>query len=199
MEGEDDKEQSHNSKKGRIQHPYYIDTNVLLSQFKRTDPFFRESKIIVEGLKKKSVNGCTSSLTILEIVSFTSRNFSFKKGETSEESRNIAIAKILSEIIAYRLRFTSPQGDYILNLDHGDEEEISMPSIFGGALSLAATGLKTLDLIHLGAAKYTKEVVPDLAGFVTGDNDFLSQGDSLSSKIGIPILSPGEFVKVLKL
>ena len=177
--------------------PYYIDTNVLLSQYKRADPFFRESNLIAEGLKKNTVAGFTSPLTILEMISFVSRNFPSKKGETVEESRNIAIAKILKEISSYHLRFSNPSGDYSLKLD--SNREITMPAIFENALSVSTTGLKTLDLIHLGAAKYSKEVVTELAGFVTGDNDFLRQKRNLSSRIGIPIISPEEFVQILKI
>jgi hypothetical protein len=74
-----------------------------------------------------------------------------------------------------------------------------MPAVFGNALGLSTVGLKTLDLIHLSAAKYCKETVSELAGFLTGDNDFLLQKKTLSERIGIPFLSPKEFVQIYAL
>ena len=185
---EDDNQHEKNSR------TYYVDTNVLLSQYKPTDVFHRQSVIIVAALKRGEVIGYTSPLTILEMVSFVSRNFPLKKGETPEEARNIAISKILKEISSFRLHFSSPSGDYSLKLD--SDRDVLMPAVLGNALGLSTVGLKTLDLIHLGAAKYCKETVAQLAGFVTGDSDFLEK-KILSVKIGVPFLSPEELVRIL--
>jgi len=144
-------------------------------------------------LKEREMIGYTSPLTVIEMVSFVSRNYPMKKGEKSEDARKIAVSKILKEISSFQLQFSSPSGDYVLKLGNQD---ISMPAVLGNALSLSTIGLKTLDLMHLSAARYCRETVPELAAFLTGDNDFLLRKKDLSNKIGIPFLSPQEFVQM---
>jgi predicted nucleic acid-binding protein len=90
--------------------PFYVDTNVLLSQYKSSDVFYDQSMIIVKALREKKTVGYTSPLTIIEMVSFVSRNFRSKKGETPKGARKIAISKILKEISSFQLRFSSPLG-----------------------------------------------------------------------------------------
>jgi len=175
---------------------FYIDTNVLISQYKPKDIFYHESVCIVRALKQREVTGYTSPLTILEMVSFVCRNFPLKKGENPEDARRIALSKILNEIPSFQLQFISPVGDYSLKFD---DIAVRIPAVLGNALGLATSGLRTLDLMHLSAAKYCKETNTELTGFVTGDDAFLLQKRYLSERIGISFLSPEEFVKLLGL
>lgn len=176
--------------------PYYLDTNVLVSQYKPSDIFYRESLIIIRALKRRGMRGYTSPLTLVEMVSFVSRNFPLKRGEKPEDAKKIAVSKILKEIASFQLEFSSPTGDYSLKL--GDQD-VRVPAIIGDALGMSSAGLKTLDLMHLVAAKYCRETVPELSAFVTGDNDFLLQKRNLSERVGIPFLSPRELVRVMGL
>ncbi|MBI3116396.1 MAG: hypothetical protein HYZ12_03560 [Thaumarchaeota archaeon] len=55
-----------------------------------------------------------------------------------------------------------------------------------------------MDLFHLAAAKYLSMMTDsDLGAFVTGDSDFLNKKKELSKLIGVPILSPKEYVEGL--
>jgi len=174
---------------------YYLDTNVLLSQYKLEDPFYRESLIIVKALKDEEIRGFTSPLTIIEACCFVSRNFPVRKGE-SHEVKVTSVSKTLKEISKLRLTFISPLGDYPLSLNG---QEVQMPAVFHQALVLSPYGLKTLDIIHLSAARYARQTGLDIRGFVTGDNDFIRSKKTLLSIIDMPIISPKELVDTLGL
>ena len=180
----------------KLASSYYVDTNVLLSQYKPDDIFYRQSVLIVRSLKQKEVTGCTSPLTIIEMVSFVCRNFPLKRGENPEDARKIAVSKILKEIASLQLQFSTPTGDYTLKLEG---QNVHIPALLGDSLGLATAGLRTLDLLHLSVAKYCRETNKGLAGFITGDKDFLMRKKELLERIGIPFLSPEEFVRILGL
>ena len=55
------------------------------------------------------------------------------------------------------------------------------------------------DLIHLAAVRHAKRMNRELGVFVTGDKGFLSNKKELSEIIGMSILSPKEYVRVLGL
>jgi predicted nucleic acid-binding protein len=174
---------------------YYLDTNVLLSQYKREDPFYQESALITNALKTEDIEGYTSTITILEACAFITRNFPPKKGETPREGRIIAVSKILKELSKLRLVYINPLGDYPLRLDG---QEVQMPAMLHQALLLSPEiGLRALDLLHLSAAKYARKTGADIRGFVTGDSDFIKIKKTFSKIIDIPILSPRELVDTL--
>ena len=81
-----------------------------------------------------------------------------------------------------------------------DGTRVEMPATFHQALLLASgVGLRSFDLVHLAAAKHSHLTDPDLGAFVTGDSDFLGRKKELALVIGIPILSPKEYVEGLGL
>ena len=61
-----------------------------------------------------------------------------------------------------------------------DDKNIKMPAIFHQALLISYAGLKSLDLVHLVAAKHPKKMNSDLDAFVTEDLGFLIRSDSLA-------------------
>ena len=170
---------------------YYFDTNVLLSQYKSTDPFHRASLVIVRGLKGGDLVGFTSPLAVIEACCFIGRNFPPRKGQSREEARTIAVAKFIRGLSTLRLVFTYPTGDYQLPLDGG---RVLMPAIFHQALILSFLGLRTLDVLHLASARYAGRTRADIQGFVTGDADFIERKRIVSKVIGMPVLSPKELI-----
>ena len=77
-----------------------------------------------------------------------------------------------------------------------------MPAIFEQALLLESlAGLRSFDLLHLAAAKYRSLGADssEIGAFVTGDSDFLLRKKELSQIVGIPMLSPKEYVEALGL
>lgn len=172
----------------------YIDTNVLVSQYKPTDPFYKESLVVAKALKGGEIVGYTSPLTIIEACSFMSRHFPLRKGENTEEVTRQAISKVLKDLSKLRLRFVESPGDNSFSMDG---QEVGMPALFHQALVFTTTALPTLDLFHLASAKYSSLSDSDIGAFITGDSDFLRRKKDLSQIIGMAILSPKEYVEGL--
>lgn len=172
---------------------YYLDTNVLLSQYKPTDPYHDESLAIVKALRERRMVGYTGSITILEACSFASRNYVPRRGETQSEAKRLAVAKMLETFSKLRLAFSTPPGEYPILIGN---REILMPSIFHDALVMTLSGLRTLDILHLAAAKYAGETEPEIRGFVTGDSELLEARKTIARIVNMPFLSPKELLRV---
>ncbi len=177
---------------------FYMDTNVFISRLKPDDPYFSEAKAIVKSLEEDELHSETSVLTLLEVASASGRLYELKKGEKSrEEERKVFIVRILRRLAGLGTKFVNVAGDMPLSIRGINA---NLPSVFNEAilLSLQST-LRTLDLIHLAAAKDAKRRNNDLGAFVTGDKEFLSKKKELSEIIGMPVLSPKEYVELLGL
>ncbi|MDG6940251.1 MAG: hypothetical protein JRN39_07615 [Nitrososphaerota archaeon] len=167
---------------------------MLISQYKPTDPFHQESLSVIKALKKGEIVGYTSTLTIIEACSFVSRNFPVKRGENVEEVMKQAISKLLKDLSNLRLKFADTSGDYSFTMD---TQQVRMPALFQQALEFTTTRLRTLDLFHLASVRHLSLSHFDVDAFVTGDSDFLSKKKELSKIIGMPVLSPKEYVEGL--
>ncbi len=177
---------------------FYMDTNVFISKLKPDDPYHSDAKTIVKSLEEGEIQAETSVLTLLEAASVSGRLYDGKKGERgSEKERKIFIVRVLRRLAGLRTKFISIAGDTPISVRG---IQATLPSIFNEAviLSLQST-LRTLDLIHLAAARHAKRMNEELGAFVTGDKEFLSNKKKLSEIIGMPVLSPKEYVKGLGL
>jgi predicted nucleic acid-binding protein len=169
-----------------------MDTNVFISQLKQDDPYNSQAKVIINHLKRNEIQAETSVLTLLETASVASRLYSTRIGETNQNERKIFIMKTLKMLIDSRIKFIHITGDMPLTLGN---LQTSMPSIFSESIMLSIqTTLRTLDLIHIAAARYAKHVNSELGAFVTGDTELVVKKNQLSKIIGMPILSPKEYV-----
>ena len=171
---------------------FYMDTNVYISGLKPDDPFHSDSKAIVKALERNEIRAETSVLTLLEVASVSGRVYAAKKGKKSQKERKVFIVRSLRRLAGLKTKFINISGDTHLSIRG---IEASLPSVFNEAilLSLKST-LKTLDLIHLAAAKHAKQVNTDLSAFVTGDKDFLSNKKELYEIMKMPVFSPKEYV-----
>ncbi len=177
---------------------FYMDTNVFISGLKPDDPYYSEAKAIVKSLKEDKLQAETSVLTLLEVSSASGRLYEAKKGiKSGEKERKVFIIRILKRLAELRTKFINIAGDMQLSISGIN---VTLPSVFNEAILLSVqSSLKTLDLIHLAAAKHAKQKNNDLGVFVTGDKEFLSKKEELSEIIGMPLLSPREYVEVLGL
>jgi predicted nucleic acid-binding protein len=177
---------------------FYIDTNVFISQMKPDDIYHREAGVIGKSLERGEIRASTSVLTLLETASVVSRLYTAKRGnkETHGECKALVI-KALGRLVATRVNFIHMAGDQPMTFGSG---HIGMPSLFSEAIILSLqTTLRTLDLIHIAAARYAKRIQGGVGAFVTGDREFLSKKKELSSIVEMPILSPKEYVEGLGL
>jgi len=174
---------------------FYMDTNVYVSGLKPDDPYHAYCKAIIRALQNDEIRAETSSLTLLEVASVSGRLYAAKKQGKNQKERRVFVVRTLRRLAGLKTKFVNITGDTRLSIRG---IEASLPSVFNEALLLSLRSpLKTLDLIHLAAAKRAKQVNSELGAFVTGDKDFLSSKKELSEIMKIPIFSPQEYVEVL--
>ena len=176
---------------------FYMDTNVYISALKPDDPYHSPSKTIITALERNELHAQTSVLTLLEVASASARAYATKKGHKDQKERRIFMLRTLQRLAALKVKFINITGDTRSSIRG---IEAILPSVFNQAilLSLRST-LKTLDLIHLAAAKHAKQLNDELDAFVTGDKALLSNKKELSEIMKIPILSPAEYADALRI
>lgn len=181
---------------------FYMDTNVFISRWKTEDPYYSESKAIATGLQKDEIRASSSILTLLETASVAGRLYTRrmkdKKREVEEKSKKMFVIKTLQRLAALKVQFIHIAGDIPLPLGNA---KIEMPSLMSESIFLSfLTTLRTLDLMHIAAAKYAKQIMSnELWAFVTGDEELLAMKDEISKIILMPVLSPKEYVQALGL
>ncbi len=177
-----------------------MDTNVFISKLKSDDPYNSEAETIIVNLEKgDEIQAETSVLTLLETAAVAGRLYHARMGQEDEDGRQIFVAKTIKMLAGLKIRFIHLPGDAPLPLGNA---QITMPSIFNESILLsiqANAPLRTLDLIHVAAARHAKQTNHKLGAFVTGDSDLLSKKNHLSKIIGMPILTPREYVDGLGL
>ena len=114
-----------------------------------------------------------------------------RRARGSERARKVFVVRALRRLGGLKLKFVNIAGDGPAPVKG---IQATLPSVFNDAilLSLRST-LRTLDLIHLAAARHAKLMNGDLGAFVTGDREFLSKKRELAEVIGMPIVSPKEY------
>jgi predicted nucleic acid-binding protein len=175
---------------------FYMDTNVYISGLKPDDPYHTYCKAIIRSLERDEIRAETSVLTLLEVASVSGRVYATKKGgKKKERERKVFIIRTLRRLAGLKTKFVNISGDTQLSIRG---IQATLPSVFNDAILLSLkTSLRTLDLIHLAAAKHAKQVNDELGTFVTGDQGFLSDKKALSEIMGMPIFSPKEYVEGL--
>ena len=173
-----------------------MDTNVFISGLKPDDPYHSDAKSIFRGLEQSEIQAETSVLTLLEIASVSGRLFKSRRG-TTERERKTFVIRILGRLAGLKTKFINIEGDSPMAVRN---IQTRLPNIFNEAILLSLEcPLRSLDLIHLAAARHAKWVNDELGAFVTGDTEFLSNKKELFEIIGIPFISPKEYVEGLGL
>jgi len=176
-----------------------MDTNVFISRLKTDDPYHPEARAIVKSLEDDEIRAETSVITLLEVAAVSGRLYDSRKREgrrQGEKQRKVFVVKALKRL-AELTRFINMAGDTPLSVKG---IHANLPSIFNEAVLLSLqSGLRALDLIHLAAARDAKRTNGELGAFVTGDNEFLAGKKYLAEILGMPILSPKEYVGALGL
>jgi predicted nucleic acid-binding protein len=169
-----------------------MDTNVFIARFKSDDPYHREASSIVRSLERGEITAETSVFTLLEVALVSGRLCRNRRGSTAPDKKKAFVIKMIRQLARLRPNFINIAGDKQASIK---EVQANLPSVFDEGILLSLDcDLKTLDLIHLAAARYSKRMNNKLVAFVTGDEGFLSDKGRLSGVIGMPILSPKEYV-----
>lgn len=175
----------------------YFDTNVFVASYKLDDVYHGEASLILSALERGEIRGETSTLTILETAAVAGGIVAIHKTDNEAEIRSSAVARAILGLSKLGLSFVHIPGDSSAPIDG---RKVEMPAVFHQALLLGPlAGLKSFDLVHLAAAKYSRLAGSELGAFVTGDSDFLRKKKDLSRIVCVPILSPKEYVEGLGL
>jgi predicted nucleic acid-binding protein len=178
---------------------FYLDTNVFISRWKPDDPYYSEAKIIASNLQKGEISAYTSVLTLLETASVAGRLYAHRMKDKGPEQKKMFIIKTIRRLAVMRIRFIHLVGDIPLRL--GDVK-VDMPTLLADSIFLSfLTALRTLDLMHIAAARHAKQKIDSekLGAFITGDAELLARKDEISKIIEMPVLSPKEYVHALGL
>lgn len=179
---------------------FYMDTNVFISRLKPDDPYHSETRAMIKSMEEGEIQAETSVFTLLEVASVSSRLYESRKTEgrrESEKERKVFIIRALRRIAGLKTRFIHIAGDTPLSVRG---VQATIPSVFNEAILLSLqSNLRSLDLIHLAAARHAKRMNGELGAFVTGDEEFLADKKELAEIVGMPILSPREYVEALGL
>jgi predicted nucleic acid-binding protein len=177
---------------------FYLDTNVFISRWKPDDPYYSEAKIIASSLQKGEISAYTSVLTLLETASVAGRLYAHRMKDKGPEQKKMFIIKTIRRLAVMRLRFIHLVGDIPLRLGN---VKVDMPTLLADSIFLSfLTALRTVDLMHIAAARHAKEMNSEkLGAFITGDAELLARKDEISKIIGMPVLSPKEYVHALGL
>jgi predicted nucleic acid-binding protein len=171
-----------------------MDTNVFMARFKPDDPFHDEASAIIKMVEKGVVQVETSSFTLLEVASVSGRLYLNRKAG-DEKGKRVFVIKMLKRLQRLKTRFIHIAGDRNISMKGIDA---MMPSLVDESIMLSLQcNLKTLDIIHLAAARRARSANQDLEALVTGDVGFLSDRMNLSKIVGMPVLSPKEYLEGL--
>ena len=170
---------------------------MFISQLKPDDPYHSEGIIVARKLRKGEIHAETSVVTILEAASVASRMYHHAMGnKENADERKVFVVKTL-KMLAGLVKFVHMAGDAPLELG---TMQTYVPNIFNESILLSIqTTLRTLDLMHVAAARHAKQNNGELGAFVTGDEGLLLQKEHLSRITGMPFLSPREYVRGLGL
>lgn len=159
-----------------------MDTNVFISNLKPDDPYHVEVGIITNKLRRNELRAETSVLT-LEISSVTSRLYARMHGTQNAMERKAFVIKTLRMFTNLGVNLVHVAGDLPVALG---SIKTDMPGIFGKSMFLGIQiPLRTLDLIHVAAARSAKQNNSELGAFVTGDADLLLLKNELSGLTGL--------------
>ncbi|MEM3144133.1 MAG: hypothetical protein QXW91_05865 [Candidatus Nitrosotenuis sp.] len=175
-----------------------MDTNVFISKLKPDDPYHLEANLLINKIRKGQIKAETSVLTLLELSSVAGRLYhrTFGKQENISERRAFVV-KTLKTFANLGVKFVHMAGDLPFTLGN---IKTDVPKMINESIFLSIhIPLRTLDLVHVGAARSAKQDNPDLDTFVTGDKEILLIKDDLSRFTGLAFLSPKEYVNSLGL
>ncbi|MCX6642223.1 MAG: PIN domain-containing protein [Candidatus Bathyarchaeota archaeon] len=172
----------------------YLDTNILLARYSKGEQGHSAAKKLIKSIEAGNAKAVTSILTLIEIVSATSRAYDryserdppMKRGEIAG-----AFLKRITEI--NNLRFIPIGGDVSINIG---EKTLEIPALFAFALETGSkTGLKTLDNIHLASASIASRIYGEkIDHFVTLDEDILKHREEIVAAIGVMVAAPNEII-----
>jgi len=174
----------------------YLDTNIILARYAPDEPQHREAKNLLVKIEEGKLAAVTSILTLIEVVSTTSRAYERFKGKAEFMKREEVAGAFLRRVISIRNLGLIPTGGEISI--EVEEQRVKLPALFAVALEIGSkTGVKTLDNIHLASASIASRIYGQkIAYFLTLDEDILKHREEIKDLIEIKVATPVEISEV---
>jgi len=170
----------------------YLDTNIILARYAPDEPQHDEAKNLLVKIEEGKLAAVTSILTLIEVVSTTSRAYERFKDKAESIKREEVAGAFLRRVINIRnLDFIPMGGEISINVE---EQRVKLPALFAVALEIGSkTGVKTLDNIHLAAASIASRIYGQkIDYFITLDEDLLKHKEEIKDLIEVKVATPAE-------
>lgn len=174
----------------------YLDTNVILTRYAPEEPQHEAAEKIVRGAEVRKLVAVTSVLTLLEVMSVTSRAYEkFVEIGGAMKREDIAVAFLRRVASIRNLNFIPTGGEISMKIA---EQYVKLPAIFVVALEIAPKiGLKTLDDLHLAASIIASRIYGQkIDYFVTLDEEILKYRREVEALIDALVSTPAEVVEM---
>lgn len=173
----------------------YLDANVILARYAPDEAQHEESKQLILEIEEGKLKAVTSLLTLLEIVSTTSRVYErFGEEDGLMGREEVAGAFLRRTIGISNLDFIPMGGDISVKVDG---RALKIPATYAVSLEIGSrTGVKTLDNIHLAAASIASRIYGEsIDYFVTLDEDIMKHRKEIESLIDIEVARPDKITE----
>lgn len=170
----------------------YLDTNIILARYAPDEPQHEEAKSLLTKIEEGKLASVTSILTLIEVVSTTSRAYNRFKGKPETMKREEVAGAFLRRVTNIQnLDFIPTGGEVSIDIE---EQRVKLPALFAVALEIGSkTGVKTLDNIHLASAHIASRIYGQkIDYFITLDEDLLKHKEEIKNLIEVKIATPSE-------
>ena len=171
----------------------YLDTNIILARYAPDEPQHDEAKNLLKKIEEGKVGAATSILTLIEVVSTTSRAYDRFKGKAESMKREEIAGAFLRRVINIQnLDFIPMGGEVSINVE---EQRVKLPALFAVALEIGSKiGVKTLDNIHLAAASIASRIYGHkIDYFITLDEDILKRDEEIKDLVEVKVATPADY------
>lgn len=173
----------------------YLDTNVILARYAPDEPQHDEAKSLLDKVEGGKLAAVTSILTLVEVVSTTSRAYDRFVDKAESFKRHEVSGAFLRRVISIKnLDFIPMGGEVLMNVE---DRRLKLPVLFAIALELGSkTGVKTLDNLHLAAASIASRIYgKKIDYFVTLDGNILKRRENIRELIETKVVTPTEIAE----
>lgn len=173
----------------------YLDTNVILARYAPDEPQHDKAENLLGKIEGGKLAAVTSVLTLVEVVSTTSRAYNRFAGKAESLERQEVAGAFLRRVINIKnLDFIPMGGEVSINVK---ERRVKLPALFAISLEIGSkTGVKTLDNLHLAAASIASRIYGrKIDYFITLDEDILKHRENIRELIETRIATPAEIVE----
>lgn len=170
----------------------YLDTNIILARYAPEEPRHRNAKNLMSKIEGGEFTAVTSVLTLVEVVSTTSRAYDRFTAKAESLGREEIAGAFLRRIMSIsNLGFIPFGGEVSINFDR---RIIKLPAVLAIAFDIGSkTGVKTLDNIHLAAATIASRIYGHkIDYFITLDEDILKRHEEIGKLTEIKIAAPAD-------